>query len=57
MKRIRNQLTYANVISTMALFLVLGGGTALAAFVVTSNADIGRTRSRATVRRRALTRT
>jgi hypothetical protein len=40
MKRIRNQLSYANVISTLALFLVLGGGTALAAVVVTSNADI-----------------
>src|SRR3954447_25113037 len=41
MNRIRNHLSYANLISTLALFLVLGGGTALAAFVVTSNGDIG----------------
>ncbi len=27
MKCIRGRLTYANVISTLALFLVLGGGT------------------------------
>ena len=40
MKRIRTYLSYANVISTLALFGVLGGGTALAAVVVTSNADI-----------------
>jgi hypothetical protein len=31
MKRLRNQLTYSNVISTLCLFLVLGGGTAFAA--------------------------
>ncbi len=31
MKRIRGRLTYANVISTLALFLVLGGGAAIAA--------------------------
>ncbi|HEY1854665.1 MAG TPA: hypothetical protein VGG40_08760 [Solirubrobacterales bacterium] len=31
MKRLRCKLTYANVISTMALFLVLAGGTAFAA--------------------------
>jgi hypothetical protein len=31
MHRIRQHLTYANVISSLALFLVLGGGTALAA--------------------------
>jgi hypothetical protein len=30
-QRIRSHLTYANVISTLALFLVLGGGTTLAA--------------------------
>jgi len=30
-QRLRSHLTYANVISTLALFLVLGGGTALAA--------------------------
>jgi hypothetical protein len=31
MKRLRGSLTYANVISTIALFLVLAGGTAFAA--------------------------
>lgn len=31
MKRLRGNLTYANVISTIALFLVLAGGTAFAA--------------------------
>ncbi len=31
MKRLRDNLTYANVISTTALFLVLAGGTAFAA--------------------------
>jgi hypothetical protein len=30
-QRIRSRLTYANVISTLALFLVVGGGTTLAA--------------------------
>jgi hypothetical protein len=38
---LRSHLTYANVISTLSLFLVLGGGTALAAYVVGSNAQIG----------------
>jgi hypothetical protein len=41
MRRIRKHLTYANVISTLTLFLVLGGGTALAAYVVSSNSQIG----------------
>ena len=31
MSRFRNRITYANVISTLALVLVLGGGTAIAA--------------------------
>ncbi len=31
MKRVRGKLTYANVMATLAVFLVLGGGTALAA--------------------------
>jgi hypothetical protein len=31
MKRMRGKLTYANVISTFCLFLLLGGGTAFAA--------------------------
>jgi hypothetical protein len=41
MRRIRSHLTYANVMSTIAVFLVLGGGTALAAYVVSSNSQIG----------------
>jgi K+-transporting ATPase A subunit len=28
-QRLRSQLTYANVMATLAVFLVLGGGTAL----------------------------
>jgi hypothetical protein len=39
--RIRSHLTYANVVATLALFLVLGGGTALASYVVSSNSQIG----------------
>jgi hypothetical protein len=39
--RIRTRLTYANVVATLALFLVLGGGTALASYVVSSNTQIG----------------
>src|SRR5205823_4528313 len=33
--------TYADVVATLALFLVLGGGTALASFVITSNDQVG----------------
>jgi hypothetical protein len=40
-QRIRSQMTYANVMATLAVFLVLGGGTALAAYVVSSNSQIG----------------
>jgi hypothetical protein len=39
--QLRRRLTYANVTATLALFLVLGGGTALGAYVVSSNRDIG----------------
>ena len=38
---IRSHLTYANVVATLALFLVVGGGTALASYVVSSNSQIG----------------
>jgi hypothetical protein len=41
MGRIRKHLTYANVMATIAVFLVLGGGTAVAAFVVSSNSQVG----------------
>ncbi|HVO54731.1 MAG TPA: hypothetical protein VMT37_09985 [Solirubrobacterales bacterium] len=37
MKRLSNRLTYANVISTLALFLVLAGGSALAANQLAKN--------------------
>jgi len=38
---IRSHLTYANVMATLAVFLVVGGGTALAAYVVSTNSQIG----------------
>jgi hypothetical protein len=41
MRRIRRHLTYANVMVTILAFVVLGGGTALAAYVVSSNSQIG----------------
>ena len=41
MRRIRQHLTYANVMVTILAFLVLGGGTAIAAYVVSSNSQIG----------------
>lgn len=37
MKRLRGKLTYANVIATLALFLVLAGGSALAASKLAKN--------------------
>jgi len=37
----RRHLTYANVMSTLAVFLVIGGGTALASYVVSSNSQVG----------------
>ncbi|HEY7150215.1 MAG TPA: hypothetical protein VH391_00895 [Solirubrobacterales bacterium] len=41
MRRIRHRLTYANVMATLAVFLVIGGGTALGAFVVSNNSQVG----------------
>jgi len=38
---IRSHLTYANVMSTLAVFLVIGGGTALASYVVSANSQVG----------------
>jgi hypothetical protein len=37
MKRLRGKLTYANVISTLCLFLLLGGGAAFAAIKLPKN--------------------
>jgi hypothetical protein len=39
-QRLHSHLTYANVMVTVLAFIVLGGGTALAAFVVSSNSQI-----------------
>jgi hypothetical protein len=39
--RISSKLTYANVVATLALFLVVAGGTALASYVVSSNKEVG----------------
>ena len=41
LRQIRTRLTYANVMSTLAVFLVLGGGTALASYVVSWNSQVG----------------
>jgi hypothetical protein len=40
-QRLRSRITFANVVSLVALFVALGGGTAFAAFVVTSNSQVG----------------
>jgi len=37
----RHRVTYANVVATLALVIAVGSGTALAAVVVHSNADVG----------------
>jgi hypothetical protein len=36
-----SHLTYANVMVTLLAFVVLGGGTALGAYVITSNSQVG----------------
>jgi hypothetical protein len=41
MHRIRSHLTYANVLVTVLAFIVLGGGSAMAAFVVSNNSQVG----------------
>ena len=38
--KLRSHLTYANVMVTILAFLVVGGGTALAAIVVSSNSQV-----------------
>ncbi len=43
MHRIRGKLTYANVVSTLALFLVLAGGTALASKQLLPKNSVGAT--------------
>src|SRR5262245_21608742 len=41
MKRIRSELTYSNVISTLCLFLIVGGGTAYAASEMLPKGSVG----------------
>jgi hypothetical protein len=41
MHGIPRHLTYANVTVTILAFIVLGGGTALAAYAVSSNSQVG----------------
>jgi hypothetical protein len=38
---LRSHVTYANVMVTILAFIVLGGGTALASYVVSSNGQVG----------------
>src|SRR5690349_7433146 len=38
---VRSHLTYATVVATLALFVALGGGTALASYVISSNKQVG----------------
>lgn len=52
---IRSRLTYANVMSTLALFLVLGGGAAYAAKKIGSNELRGGSVTTAKIKRRAVT--
>jgi hypothetical protein len=40
-QRLRSQVSYANVMATVAVFLVLGGGTAFASYVISSNSQVG----------------
>jgi hypothetical protein len=40
MRRIRRRLTYANVMVTVLAFIILGGGSAMAAFVVSNNSQV-----------------
>jgi hypothetical protein len=41
MNRVHRHLTYANVMSTIAVFLLLGGGSAMAFSAISSNSEIG----------------
>jgi hypothetical protein len=40
-QRLRSHLTYANVMVTILAFILLGGGTALASYVISSNSQVG----------------
>lgn len=56
MKRIRQHLTYANVVSSLALFLVLSGGAAYAAKKIGSHELRGGSVTTAKIKRNAITR-
>lgn len=56
MKRIRQRLTYANVVSSLALFLVLSGGAAYAAKKIGSHELRGGAVTTAKIKRNAVTR-
>lgn len=55
MKQIRKRLTYANVMSSIAVFLVLGGATAFAARKIGSNDLKGRSVTTAKIKKNAVT--
>ncbi|MDX6603442.1 MAG: hypothetical protein QOF13_2644 [Solirubrobacterales bacterium] len=55
MARIRKRLTYANVMSSLALFLVLGGGAAFAAKKIGTNELKGASVTTAKIKRNAVT--
>lgn len=55
MKRTRERLTYANVMSSIAVFLVLGGGAAYAAKKIGSNELRGASVTTAKIKRNAVT--
>jgi len=55
MKQIRQRLTYANVMSSLAVFLVLGGGAAYAARKISSHDLRGGSVTTAKIKRHAVT--
>jgi hypothetical protein len=55
-QRIRQRLTYANVMSSLAVFLVLGGGAAYAAKKISSHELKGGSVTTAKIKRNAVTR-
>lgn len=55
MKRIRQQFTYANVMSSLAVFLVLGGGAAYAAKKIGSHQIRGNSITAKKIRKNAVT--
>ena len=56
MKQIRKRLTYANVMSSLAVFLILGGATAVAAKKIGSNEIKGNSITTGKLKKEAVTR-